>query len=669
MLLRILIFLLSIGLRHVYSRPANSSLLPGLAPLLASRDSDDPSDLSWVRRWAAIGDSFTAGIGAGERLGSPVHNNRDWVCSRYTYSWVQIVNKALGKSVTDFQFLACSGDRTPQIYDQAKAISGKVDLVMMTAGGNDLCLAAMLKQCVFLAWDGEKSCQDVIDKAQSNIDSILKPNIQQVIDALDDKVNDNGVVVYAGYAPFFNTDNGDCGDSQKQNWAIFAWKWRYFFGSPLSLSIERRKKFNTLVENINKAIRETVESNDGKKKYRLAYADWADWPGIVDGQMCSPNDDGTFPNSKQPNMHFYKRDTRVKGVTIHDGLKKRDLNDTTAISDKQTQWYASDLGAIASDDLYESLLYQSRNPRAEALHLLDSRAPSPAGCPGDGLPNAPLGIGLPDSFARNFHPNSNGHESMAAFALQTVVWKRAQMLGKDACKVKKTEEIICWSDLGTENQPYAGKDLLDDNRKDFCENHVKPENGQINWKAEWKYNKDTYEEHDFYMKLDNNAKDFNKDDCLAAFDKIINSCDTDESANPMHWKHGGRYVRGDYTYEINPRWFRPFQTRADGECNGVYKFWFADYDISGSGWNGRDSGKAFLDALKGCMGLGVTRYNFQYCANKADCQGWEWHVNFRTPIWVGRCFDKNYKAAKKVGGYHHKFKGSGYDDAGCGGSA
>lgn len=26
---------------------------------------NDPTDFSWVKRWAAVGDSFTAGIGAG----------------------------------------------------------------------------------------------------------------------------------------------------------------------------------------------------------------------------------------------------------------------------------------------------------------------------------------------------------------------------------------------------------------------------------------------------------------------------------------------------------------------------------------------------------------------------------------------------------------------------
>lgn len=113
---------------------------------LVSRADSDPTDFSWVKRWAAIGDSFTAGIGSGKQLGSLVttdpESRRNWRCSRYSYAWPQIVNHGLGPSVSNFQFPACSGDRTEGIYKQADALLGNLDVVMMTAGGNDLCLVS-----------------------------------------------------------------------------------------------------------------------------------------------------------------------------------------------------------------------------------------------------------------------------------------------------------------------------------------------------------------------------------------------------------------------------------------------------------------------------------------------------------------------------------------------
>lgn len=109
-------------------------------------------DLSFIERWAAIGDSFTAGIGdsftagigSGNQLGNMVTLDETWKCSRFSYSYPQIVNQALGSSVKDFQYLACSGDRTDGIEKQAKALKGDLDLVVLTDGGNDLCLVSRI---------------------------------------------------------------------------------------------------------------------------------------------------------------------------------------------------------------------------------------------------------------------------------------------------------------------------------------------------------------------------------------------------------------------------------------------------------------------------------------------------------------------------------------------
>ena len=101
------------------------------------RDGPDPGDFSWIKKWAAIGDSFTAGIGSGS-----IYSQRkeDLACSRYGHSYPVLVDRALGPSVSTFQFLACSGDRSTHIYDQVDQLENDMDLVMLTAGGNDLCL-------------------------------------------------------------------------------------------------------------------------------------------------------------------------------------------------------------------------------------------------------------------------------------------------------------------------------------------------------------------------------------------------------------------------------------------------------------------------------------------------------------------------------------------------
>jgi lysophospholipase L1-like esterase len=77
-------------------------------------------------------------------MGNPLVLDEAWKCSRYDYSWPQIVNYALGSTVKRFQFEACSGDRTAQIHDQVDKLEESQDVVMLTAGGNDLCLVSLL---------------------------------------------------------------------------------------------------------------------------------------------------------------------------------------------------------------------------------------------------------------------------------------------------------------------------------------------------------------------------------------------------------------------------------------------------------------------------------------------------------------------------------------------
>jgi hypothetical protein len=53
-----------------------------------------------------------------------------------------LVNGVIGPSVSDFHFRACSGHRSVQIFEQVEALEQDIDMVIMTAGGNDLCLVS-----------------------------------------------------------------------------------------------------------------------------------------------------------------------------------------------------------------------------------------------------------------------------------------------------------------------------------------------------------------------------------------------------------------------------------------------------------------------------------------------------------------------------------------------
>jgi lysophospholipase L1-like esterase len=585
---------------------------------------------------------------------------------------VKLVNMALGSSVQDFQFEACSGDRTGGIYQQVDNIKNDLDLVMMTAGGNDLCLAAMIKTCVILPWDGEDACQTILDKAQENIDTILKPNIREVLNKLNGKIRKDGALIYSGYAPFFNTENEDC--ATKQNWALRAWNWLAFwnwFRSALKLTISRRDQFNKLVDNINKAISEVVEEYDKDRdiRYRATFSDWSSWPGIVDGQFCSPSSSGAYPDPNQPGLLFYKFNTKKgssDGVPPHDEIKRRSLDgplqhdESEAMREHLDEYRARLRGRLTREHLYDTLLYKSPNPRAEALHKLNPRAPEPPGCPGDGVPGVPLGLGLPDSFLSIFHPNPRGHEAMAGYALQNLVWLRAQILDVDdgLCAAAR-DDFTCWQKEG--RKAFVDFKRVDENYKDFCES-VDPPSNTINWKFEKKYHEGTPDEHDFKIQLLDGASSYDKQQCLDSFDRIINSCDGSDPENPLNFKFGGRWVRGNYDYSLSPKKDRKMMKKRDGTCYGNWYVFFTTYKFEGRGWATYDHGqKTLLDSARAC-GAALTGVSFDYCD---DCDDWEWRAKFNAPVYFAiGCFRNNWVAHRAGGETHHP---GDPDKLGCGG--
>lgn len=413
--------------KHAHQINRSSSLVS--SPLL-KRDSD-PSNMEWIKRWAAIGDSYTAGIGAGRPMGHQISADEvairvpdgieeirdNYKCSRYDMAYPKVIEAQFGSHIEKdggFQYIACSGDRSEQIYQQAQALKGELDFVTFTSGGNDLCLAGIIADCIMLPYFKNSACETVIAKAQENVKSIIKDNIRHILEALDEKMNDDGIVVVNGYAQFFDTTSNNC---DKQSWDAF---WFLPLGASYqALSIARRHTFNQLVLDINSAIRDAVDeaAESDKVSYKVGYAEWDRWvSNEVDARMCSPSSNGDYPDKNQPDMHFIKPDTHPWfnwGDDVgRDELRKRDTDLEDLLSSprlsssekRQVKRLKSIMEARDKNlerDLYDSILYKSSNPNAAVKHKLNPRAPSPPGCPGDGTPSMTFGLGMPDHIGRN----------------------------------------------------------------------------------------------------------------------------------------------------------------------------------------------------------------------------------------------------------------------------
>lgn len=127
----------------------NASIPVGLAP--RQDDELDPGDLSFLTKLAAIGDSYSAGISAGDRLGSingksiepricneKLNPHKDWKCSRYDHSYPNLLNQdsRLGdSSKRNFQFESCSGAVIDHVIEkQLPNLDSNQQVILLSAG-------------------------------------------------------------------------------------------------------------------------------------------------------------------------------------------------------------------------------------------------------------------------------------------------------------------------------------------------------------------------------------------------------------------------------------------------------------------------------------------------------------------------------------------------------
>jgi hypothetical protein len=186
----------------VLSRMATGTLglflLSHLFFLLASA-----REFPWIKKFSSIGDSYAAGLGAGPRV--------DYSCSRYGHSYPSLLHSSyLGDDRgRTHQFLACSGAKTGDVLKQIPALEQDIDLLTISAGGNDIGLSPILNNCVYQFYlAGKDDCKNAIDDAKRRIqdDDQLYGSIVGLINAAKPKVTETvGMIYLTGYAGFFGT--------------------------------------------------------------------------------------------------------------------------------------------------------------------------------------------------------------------------------------------------------------------------------------------------------------------------------------------------------------------------------------------------------------------------------------------------------------------------------
>jgi lysophospholipase L1-like esterase len=266
----------------------------------------------WVHTFASIGDSYASGLGAGTRL--------DWSCSRYSSSYPHILHTSLlgDDAARTHQFLACSGSSTSMILvDQIPKLSNdSIDLLTISAGGNDIGLTPVLNNCVYqFSMAGEAECETAINEARDRIQdpSQLYTDVLQLVEAAKYKLSRDGVLVLTGYARFFGTEDSLCDNVTWAVWSAIDFHKQY-------LRQQMRKELNSLVLSVNQVLKNVTEAAGP----RALFVDYDVGIEKSRGRYCESGVQEPAPNRHE--LVFYEWNT------VDSGEKRTELQQRTGDS-------------------------------------------------------------------------------------------------------------------------------------------------------------------------------------------------------------------------------------------------------------------------------------------------------------------------------------------------
>ncbi|KZM20131.1 uncharacterized protein EKO05_0002814 [Ascochyta rabiei] len=347
-------------------------------------------DLSWIQNLASIGDSYAAGLGSGKRV--------DFACSRYNAAYPSIVHESLHARNTDstHQFLACSGADTAEILaKQVPALHTNLDLITISAGGNDIGLTPILSNCVYQFYmAGEDACQKSVGEAQEKIgnDTQLYQNVTRLIEATKPYLNStHGLIHVTGYARFFGTGDDSC---DNVTWAV----WRNVERHKQYLKLEMRQALNNMVLSVNAVLRRATEAAGPN----VHFIDYDARIAALQGRYCELGVHEPDPNRRA--LVLYEWDT------VDRGENKTGLQNSTGDAVPRGSFE----GGIAEQ--INKTLHEHPEWRFDAdKGFVDGNGTL---VDGEGIIEDTIHWLIPDSHKRVFHMRPEGHAVVASLILE-----------------------------------------------------------------------------------------------------------------------------------------------------------------------------------------------------------------------------------------------------------
>ena len=159
-----------------------------------------PASAASSVRYVALGDSYSAGLGAGNYIAAsgPCDRSND----AYPALW------SAANVPASYLSVACSGATTSTVLStQIPALSTSTTLVSITIGGNDVGFGSVMETCVLFSTG---SCVRAVGAAESEMASQLPGELDGVLNAIT-AVAPNARVVVLGYPHLYDLGgSGGC---------------------------------------------------------------------------------------------------------------------------------------------------------------------------------------------------------------------------------------------------------------------------------------------------------------------------------------------------------------------------------------------------------------------------------------------------------------------------
>ena len=259
--------------------------------------------VAWIQEplhYAALGDSYAAGDGAGPKLLWP----SDSACGRFSKAYAyQILNStdpAFASHWPAFVNNACGGATTHSLLWEQLHLTEHKDLITIQIGGNEADFFLVLNECI-QQWHPLSTCDRELTRARNLIESTaLLERFDDMLGFVKRRVADGAMVLVLGYPKFFNDKTDQC------NSATFS------YTNPANvLSNKLRREFNALVVMLNDVIRASAEAHG---------ASYVDIDTAFEGhRFCERG--VTEPRADNEDTWFF-RETPSQGVATVEELQR-----------------------------------------------------------------------------------------------------------------------------------------------------------------------------------------------------------------------------------------------------------------------------------------------------------------------------------------------------------